>query len=254
MRAIISTMHQDDPDEPSEHDLCRWSGGLTLLEAFQPRTPVEAMLAAQIIAAHHGIMECHYRAMRLDHEEALAVKLRANVVGLTRAQDINMRALERRQAKPVPPPLPDVSVALDWALDAEAEGPSRETAEAAMPGASQAPNPSSPGSGPAVQAPAQGKPPTGQALQTNQLPPATRPAIVIPQLEPKPPIDKTFIERRVAEMEKEFNERMDRERGGTPQEWYARQREEVRQRKEAEAAAKAAADGTTMPPPETPTR
>jgi hypothetical protein len=68
-----------------------------------------------------------------------------------------------------------------------------------------------------------------------------RPAIVIPQLKPAPPVDKALIEANVAALHKEINERLDRERGGTPQEWYARQREEVRQRKEAEAAAKAAA-------------
>src|ERR1019366_1715755 len=141
-------------------------------------------------------------------------KLRGNVVGLTRAQDIVLRALERRQAKPVPPPLPDVSVGLDWALGPEAEGEAPDA-----------------GAGPDPAGEDRGDPPQA----------ATRPAIVVPRLEPKPPVDKELMEQMVAAARKEINDRLDRERGGTPQEWYARQREAVRQRDAAAAAAKAAA-------------
>jgi hypothetical protein len=253
MRSLIAALPQEGLEGPNENDLCRWGGALTLLEAFQPRTPVEAMLAAQIIAAHHGIMECYFRATHDRLPEPLAIKLRNNVAALTRAQENNLRALERRQARPVPPPLPDVPTSLDWALDPEAEGPPAEvvpgttgagieaapTDAAAGTMARAAGSPAGAAEGTARSAP----PPAASAgMPPNHLgkpPAATRPAIVIPQLEPIPPVDQALMDQMVAAARKEINDRLDRERGGTPQEWYARQREEVRQR---EAAARAAAE------------
>jgi hypothetical protein len=202
---MISTFHQDSLDEPSEHDLLRWSGALTLLEAFQPRTPVEAMLSAQIISTHHAIMECYHRAMKHDTPEELAVRIRGNAATLTRAMDITLRALERRQARPLPPPLPNVSTSVDALLDRDLDAPVGMPVGTVHPSDGQAP---------------------------------TRPAIVIPQLMPKPPVDQAFMENEVAAVHAKINTRLDRERGGTPQEWYSRQREEVRQRKEAEVAAR----------------
>jgi hypothetical protein len=168
----------------------RWSGALTLLEAFQPRTPVEAMLSAQIIACHHAIMECYHRAMKRDTPEEMGVRIRANAASLTRGMDTLLRTLERRQAQPLPPPLPDVPKSVDALLDdRNLDAPAGET----------------------------------------------RPAVVVPVLVPKPPVDRAFIQNEVAAVHAEINARLDRERGGTPQEWYIRQREEVRARKEAEA-------------------
>jgi hypothetical protein len=224
------------------------------MEAFQPRTAIEAMLAAQAIATHHAIMECYFRAMQRDIPEELAIRVRANAVGLTRAMDVNLRMLGRLQDKPVPPPLPEVPVAVDAVLDLELERArrrARAAAERAVGGGGDAvgapPDGAAPADGEKVAAAAvPAAPPDGATAieAAGEAAEPMRPAIVLPRLEPHPPLDKSIMEARIAALHKEINERLDRERGGTPQEWYARQREAVRLKEAAAAAARAAAAGT----------
>lgn len=201
LRSIVATLPFDDLLDPTEQDLGCCTGALTLLEALQPRTAVEAILAAQVIAAHHAIMDCHHQTMQGGLAEAIAAMLRNNVVGLTRSMEIVLRTLERRQARPLPPPLPPVSTALDWTLDPTAEGP----------------------------------PPADP-------PPPLRAAIVVPKIVPPSPEDKALHDARVAETRREINERMDLLSKGTPQEWYAREREMVRLQQQ-----EAAGQGTQDP-------
>jgi len=197
LRGIIATLPLDDADDPTEQDLGRCAGALTLLQAFQPRTAVEAILAAQVIAAHHSVMEYHYQAMHGKLSEPGTAQARNTVLGLTRSMEISLRALERRQASPLPPPLPAVSTALDWTLDPAAEGP----------------------------------PPA-------DTPPPLRPAIVVPTLVPYPAEDREAAVLQIVETRRAINERLDQLTKGTPQEWYAREREMVRLKEAAEAAEK----------------
>ena len=53
------------------------------------------------------------------------------------------------------------------------------------------------------------------------------------------------MEARIAALHQEINERLDRQSLGTPQEWYAREREEVRLRDEAAARARAEREAET---------
>jgi hypothetical protein len=203
MRSLIATLYQDDPLEPSEHDLIRWQAALTLLEAFQPRTAIEAMLAAQAVAAHNSIMECHHRAMRGELPETVAARVRTNAVALIRGMEVILKILEQRQAKPLPPPLPPVPQPEGADAPTRWEDPMhREEVIAAA-----------------------------EAMASGEAPPRPmRPAVVVPSLHQSTPMDKEFQERTLAMVHAALNEQLDRERGGTPQEWYARQREEVRQR------------------------
>jgi hypothetical protein len=208
MRALIATLYADNREEPSEHDLIRWQATLTLLEAFQPRTPVEVMLAAQAIAAHNAIMECHHRAMHDELPEAVAAKVRNNAVALIRGMEVLLKALERRQSRPLPPPLPPVPQPEGAEPPPRWEEPMQpEEVIAAAEGLARGEAPSRP----------------------------MRPAVVVPALHQSAPVDKEFQERTLAMVHAALNEHLDRERGGTPQEWYARQREEVRQREDMQA-------------------
>ncbi len=213
MRMLVAAIRPDSElDEPSETDLTTWDAALTAMEAFQPRTAIEAMLAAQAIAAHHAIMECHARCLLPETAETTAIRLRSNAVSLTHAMDTTLRMLERRQARPVPPPLPEVPAAVDAVLDLELERAKRRAAAAAA---------------------------RAEAAEADAPDEPMRPAIVIPPLEPVPDEERA---RRRAEVEaytQALNDQWDRERGGTPQEWYARQREEARLIEEAQERARA---------------
>lgn len=201
-------------EEPSEAELTVWDSALTAMEAFQPRTAIEAMLAAQAIAAHHAIMECHARCMHAETTEATAVRLRSNAAGLTRAMDTTMRMLERVKARPVPPPLPEVPAAVDAVLDLELEREKRRASAAAA----RALDPEA-----TAEAPAE----------------PMRPAIVIPRLVPVPDEERAALSAEIEAYTQALNDQWDRERSGTPREWYARQREEAKRIEEAEKRARA---------------
>jgi hypothetical protein len=199
-------------DEPSDTDLATWDAAVTAMEAFQPRTAIEAMLAAQAIAAHHAIMHCHARCLLAETAEATAIRLRGNAVGLTHAMDTTLRMLERLKGQPVPPPLPQVPVAVDAVLDLELAREQRRAAEAVA--RAEAPE---------ADAPAE----------------PMRPAIVVPRLEPLPDEERARHRAEVEAYVQALDAQWDRERGGTPQEWYAREREAARLKEAAEERARA---------------
>ena len=200
MRMMVSTFHRESTGDPSDNDLCKWSAALTTLEAFRPRDPVEAILAAQSIATHHQVMECLARCMRPGLAEATCSLLRRDAVILMRGMDIGMRAIERRQAKPLPPPLPEVPAAVDAVLDLELERAKQRAAEAAAR-----------------------KPEPGEA---------TRPAFVIPKLAPNEPVNPEILAALVNTAREEINRQLDIMHGGTPEEWYARDRQVAQMRAE----------------------
>jgi poly(3-hydroxybutyrate) depolymerase len=70
-----------------------------LLEAFQPGTPIQAMLAAQAVALHHAAIDCFGRAMQTPEEDGAAItRLQRNGASLTRAFAATLHALQRCQA------------------------------------------------------------------------------------------------------------------------------------------------------------
>jgi hypothetical protein len=247
LRMLFAALYREDPEDPTDHDLTKWGAALTSLEAFQPRTPIEAMLAAQTIATHHAIMECYARCMEPGAQEPICIKLRGNAASLTRSMEIDLRMLTRLQDKPVPPPLPDVPVAVDAVLDAGLAELKRQAGadepDADAP-AQRAWDPAGATAGldPAAQPDADR--PAGWASDARAAQ-GMRPAIVVPQLQPHPPVDKVLMEARIAALHQEINERLDRQSLGTPQEWYAREREEVRLRDEAAARARAEREAET---------
>ena len=72
-------------------------GALAFLAALLPRNPVEATLAAGIVAAHYAAMECFRRAARTDMPLDLHLRTVGKAIALRRMSDVGMRDLARRQ-------------------------------------------------------------------------------------------------------------------------------------------------------------
>jgi len=88
------------PDETDDEYAERFTAATTAWAAFKPRDPVEQMLAAQIVAAHHAALDCLNKAVETE-DAALADRLRRSHATLTRTMRDMMRLLDRQQQRPV---------------------------------------------------------------------------------------------------------------------------------------------------------
>jgi hypothetical protein len=100
-RSIIKCVWHEDPEQPDDAQV-RIAASLTMLEAFHPRDHLECMISAQAVGMHTGGMDCLAMAADPATPPALAIKLRANAVQMSRAFSLNLRDLERLQKKPLP--------------------------------------------------------------------------------------------------------------------------------------------------------
>jgi hypothetical protein len=114
---------------------------LIAVASLRPRNPVEAMLAARIIAAHNAGMECFRRAAIPDTADAMALRLHSKAISLANLAVRLHRELQKLQvevsaypvpagmaeaeaelapppAKPVAPTQPAPAAALPERLDA----------------------------------------------------------------------------------------------------------------------------------------
>ena len=72
---------------------------VTGLQAFKPADEIEAMLAAQAMAAHHASMECSRRAMLPDQPFEVAQGLRKAAANASRTFIELLSALDRKRGK-----------------------------------------------------------------------------------------------------------------------------------------------------------
>jgi hypothetical protein len=68
------------PDASAEDLDAQRQAALLAVTALCPRDPVEAMLAARIVSAHHAAMECFRRAARHDIDDNSALRLQGKAV------------------------------------------------------------------------------------------------------------------------------------------------------------------------------
>jgi hypothetical protein len=68
--------------------------------SMRPRTPTEAMLAAEAIGAHHVIMDCFRVALSPETDPTVAARARSNAATLSRVRLANLRALEKLPSAP----------------------------------------------------------------------------------------------------------------------------------------------------------
>jgi hypothetical protein len=99
------------PRPPADAAETAWQdmvqGGLDKLGTLDPRDPIEAMLAIQIIAANAGALDAYRLAFEPGTTAAQALRQRANAAALIRAMTGAMRLLVQQRAMPAVP-------ARDW--------------------------------------------------------------------------------------------------------------------------------------------
>jgi hypothetical protein len=115
---MVLTLARPGADEPETAWRDTVQGGLDKLGALDPRDPIEAMLAVQIIAANAGALDAYRLAFEPGTTAAQALRQRANAASLIRAMTGAMRLLAQQRALPAAP-------ARDWG---SAEAPSGATA------------------------------------------------------------------------------------------------------------------------------
>ena len=83
-------------DEASE--LARRDAIRVAFQSMRPRNPMEAMIAAEAIGAHHVIMGCFRVALAPETEPAVAARARSNAATLSRVRLATLRSLEQQLA------------------------------------------------------------------------------------------------------------------------------------------------------------
>jgi hypothetical protein len=84
-----------DPDASAEDLDAQRQAALLAVTALCPRDPVEAMLAARIVSAHHAAMECFRRAARHDIDDNSALRLQGKAVSLANLAMRTLRELRK---------------------------------------------------------------------------------------------------------------------------------------------------------------
>jgi len=149
------------PGASAEAVTARHKAVLLEVTAFHPRDPVEAMLVARIVSAHHASIACFHRAMQPDVDDAMVLRQRARANALSNLATRMTRELQRLQAAPS---AHEVKVQ----MPAAAPQPAAKPADHAMPRA------------PGVKVSTDPRLAAGAAVRPTAGPPLTHPAIVMP--------------------------------------------------------------------------
>ena len=95
----LSGAARAQPNETEAEFNTRYAAVVTAFAAFAPRDPLEQMLAAQAVAAHHAALECMTLAM-LTEDLAEQGRLRGRFATLNRSMRDTMRTLTKMQERP----------------------------------------------------------------------------------------------------------------------------------------------------------
>ena len=116
-----------DTAEPEAAQRRRMESSLTALAATNPRDPIEVMLAVQAICAYQAACACWRIGMNSRHPRGDSTRHISAAATAARTFETMLRAIERRQAKPlsipVGRPAPRVwaedktAITLDWLAD-----------------------------------------------------------------------------------------------------------------------------------------
>jgi hypothetical protein len=91
--------------EPANAKRRHWQAGLTALAATNPREPIEVMLAVQAISAYQAAAACWRTAMNARDPASDNTRHISAACTAARTFDAMLRAVERRQAKPLAVPV-----------------------------------------------------------------------------------------------------------------------------------------------------
>lgn len=107
MDAIQTLMRALPLEAPEEHGSARrrMHAALVALAAANPRDPIEVMLAVQAICAYQSAAACWRIGMNLRQPNGDSTRHISAAATAARTFDTMLRAIERRQAKPLAPPV-----------------------------------------------------------------------------------------------------------------------------------------------------
>jgi hypothetical protein len=97
--------HPLDAPEPEASQRRHMNASLTAMAAIHPRDPIEVLLAVQALSAHHAACACWRIAMNLRHPRGDSTRHLSAAASAARTFDAMLRAIERRQAKPLSVPI-----------------------------------------------------------------------------------------------------------------------------------------------------
>jgi hypothetical protein len=104
IRALFRTLPLD-PNEPKGWSDRRLYSALLGLSALHPRDEIEVMLGVQAVAAHHAAMAAWHIGMNLGTLSGNSTRHITTACSAARTFDTMLRAIERRQAKPLTTPV-----------------------------------------------------------------------------------------------------------------------------------------------------
>jgi hypothetical protein len=107
LRAMVLTLARPPAGAPETAWQEVVQDGLDELAALDPRDPIEAMLAIQVIAAHAASVDAYRLAFEPGATAVLAARQRANAASLFRGMSGAMRLLDQQRRRPAAP-------ARDW--------------------------------------------------------------------------------------------------------------------------------------------
>jgi hypothetical protein len=108
MRESVRAMFRNlpiDPTEPQPRSDRRMHSALLGLSALHPRDEIEVMLGVQAMSAHHAALACFRLGMNHHRPNGDSTRHIAAACSAARTFDSMLRALERRQAKPLSIPI-----------------------------------------------------------------------------------------------------------------------------------------------------
>jgi hypothetical protein len=94
-----------DPDEPTAWYARRVKSALRAIVGMHPRDTTELMLSVQAVAAHYAAMACWRLGMNLRAPHGDSTRHLTGAANAARTFDAMVKALERRQAKPLSVPV-----------------------------------------------------------------------------------------------------------------------------------------------------
>jgi hypothetical protein len=104
VRTLMRTLPLD-PDEPPPWSSRRMHSAMIALAALHPRDEIEVMLGVQALSAYHAAAACWRIGMNLRRPCGDSIRHITAAASAARTFDTMLRALERRQAKPLAVPV-----------------------------------------------------------------------------------------------------------------------------------------------------
>ena len=105
VRILMRSLPLDNPHEPESLGHRRMNSALLGLAALHPRDEIEVMLGVQALSAYHAASACWRIGMNLRRPHGDSTRHVSAAASAARTFDTLLRALERRQAKPLAVPV-----------------------------------------------------------------------------------------------------------------------------------------------------